>query len=323
MTNIASSNVARKTNSKLVFSYLHTNISGSMQQISTNTSLSYSTVFRIINWGINNDYIEFLYEANSTGGRKAKIYKLKENDYFGLVIFINDSIANINIISATDVIIKSFTKTIQKNNLISDLDNIIDNVDLSKIAYIGLGLPCTIHNGIIVSNLCAKELVGFNIKKHIEDKFGLKTIVENDMKAVGLATKHYIKNPENTIASAIKITDNNFAAAFMIDGKVLHGNTGFAGEVYLMHELDVNNIIVHSLYYIRGIIANINPAICVLYTENENIVDTIIDNLKNLIPSFAMPQFIISKNYVLDGLLGLSNLIYQKRIDDYSEHSIL
>lgn len=315
----ASSNIARVQNSRLVFEYLYKNRLSDIQKISEFTNLSYSTVLRIMRTGIANKEIKLFAKSESTGGRKAALYGLNENLKFALLIFIHNNVAYVHLKNVYNDDIISYTRMVQKDALIDNIVTIISENDIRIISYISIAMPCTVNNGIIQANIGGENLVGTNVVQIIKKKFDITAvIIENNMKAAGIACIDYLPKINSSTVSAVKCSESSFVAAIIIDGKVLHGKSGYSGEMFLMDNTDLDSI-NSAVRYILGIIATINPSHLIIYTDKQSLASRIKSSLMHSIPANALPEFIISDNFISDGLKGLSALIYKERLENFAD----
>lgn len=120
------------------------------------------------------------------------------------------------------------------NNIINSIQQILkeSKISLKSIAALGIGAPGPIisEKGIIVDppNLPGWKRVP--LKKILESKFRIKTILENDANAAALgesvfgAGKRYLNFIYITISTGI-------GGGIILDKKIYHGSLGAAGEI--------------------------------------------------------------------------------------------
>ncbi len=120
---------------------------------------------------------------------------------------------------------KPTPKTTQE--IIKELFSLIDSLIDKDVKGIGIGCPGPLKNGVIQSppNLPFRN---FNLKKTIQDKYKIKTIVDNDAKCVALAEYNYGFKKKDFIVLTI---GTGIGGGIFINGKLYRGSSGYGGEL--------------------------------------------------------------------------------------------
>ncbi len=146
-----------------------------------------------------------------------------------------------------NVLLKSAVKTgthddvnLYINDVYNELIPLVNEIGgIEKIKGIGVGAPnANFYSGNIeyASNLKWKGIVPF--AKLMSDKFGLPTVLTNDANAAAIGEMTYgiARGMKNFIMITL---GTGVGAGIVIDGKLVYGHDGFAGE--LGHTIIVRN----------------------------------------------------------------------------------
>lgn len=118
-------------------------------------------------------------------------------------------------------------------DLVEHLKKIIEKYDLNNqnLEGIGIGIPGPILNKRIVKlavNLGWKDNV--NVSDYIEEKLGFKVLVENDANVAALG--EVWKGAAEKFENAVMVTlGTGVGGGIVVDGKIVSGTTGSAGEI--------------------------------------------------------------------------------------------
>ena len=250
--------------------------------------------------------------ADSTGGRKAKQYLLNP-DYQYFLIFIVD---NNNLICRTYNF--SFAK-VEESNTYFEMNEFLNcvyfNIDCALKKYdvgtICISMPCVIKNGKILDWYYNQSLKGFDLKLKLEEKYKKNIIVQNDMKLTVIGeSMHNRKNIKNIVT--VQFGHNGIGMGEMVNGHLLEGNSGFAGEVGYVNDIRKNIMgISFPAKVVRNSIIYLNPQIIVFYkSERQNEFKHIFDSAIRGLPDYSIPEFEVSENYsgsIIDGFISLIN----------------
>src|SRR5699024_3435927 len=133
------------------------------------------------------------------------------------------------------------------------------------IGTIGVSLPCIVKNGVVLDWYYNPEMVGFDIKNKLEEKYKANVVVQNDMKltALGVFNTDEI-NSKNIVT--MQFGHNGVGMAGIVNGHLIEGSTGFAGEVGYINDLRKNIMgVSYPAKIVRNAIVFLNPEIIVFY----------------------------------------------------------
>ncbi len=223
----------KKSNAQTVLWALCSCKTSTIKDLAQTTGLSFATVGNILNKFVENGEAILGEQVSTTGGRPSQAYTF--NAEYAHVLALSAQVRNgENIIHACigNLYGEIVWQTEQCFGSIQ-LASFDAMIDLSLQAYptirtLSFSLPGVEHDGIIIAN-DYKELEGISFPDHFQYKYHMPVVVEND---VNTAVSGYGRN----INSASVIVGIYFpkyynpGAGIMIDGKILKGASGYAGE---------------------------------------------------------------------------------------------
>ncbi|MFH1332003.1 MAG: ROK family protein [archaeon] len=116
-----------------------------------------------------------------------------------------------------------------KQEVLQNITKAIQTLMNDKVKEIGVGFPGPVDKNGVVQKSPHFDMVGENIKKHIEQKFKKKVLVDNDTNCMTIAEARYGvgKGHKNFVMISI---GTNIGGAIIADGKLYRGRW-HAGEV--------------------------------------------------------------------------------------------
>ncbi len=201
------------------------------------TGLSFATVGNILNSFVENGEVILGEMHSATGGRPSQAYTF--NAEYAHVLALSARVRNgKNIISASiaNLYGEAVWQTEQSFDHIQ-LTSFEIMIDSSLRAYptisiVAFSLPGVERDGVILANDYT-ELEGISFREHFQRKYQLPVVIENDVNA---AVFGYGRNLE-AVSVIVGIYFPRYfgpGAGIVIDGKILKGSGGFAGEVTLL-----------------------------------------------------------------------------------------
>lgn len=299
----------KSRNFNIIIDYMINRDELAISQIADDTQLSIPTVKKFIDYAIENDIVIHTEIAESTGGRKPKLYKINRAFRYTLYIAIdNNSLCCRAADFANKCIYKSEVDFVPET-VISDIKSIISDISAKyKIKNVCISLPSIVDSGKITYWGRIHDFDGYDLKADIEKEFNVNCIVENDMKLTAYAAIDDFENPKDANIATMQFGHNGIGLGVISNGKILKGATGFAGEVSFLNSF---NIDIPSVDYcarlVNGTIVFTNPEIIVFYTsEYQNNIDDIMKKALKKIPDFAVPKIRIADSYIDDVFKGLT-----------------
>ena len=283
----------------------------SLSELSQNTDGGLTTVKKCVAQAIDYGMAIEGNIAESTGGRKARQYLInREYQYYFIAIVDNNNLI-IKVFDFAINCVEDYQKSFEMNLFFSALNEEIEKQARKyTIGTIGVSLPCVVKNGVVLDWYYNPEMVGFDIKNKLEEKYKANVVVQNDMKltALGVFNTGEI-NSKNIVT--MQFGHNGVGMAGIVNGHLIEGNTGFAGEVGYINDLRKNIMgVSYPTKIVRNAIVFLNPEIIVFYkSKRQNDFMRIFDIATNGLPVYAIPEFKVSEDYIEDIISGIALLI--------------
>ncbi|MDR7079476.1 glucokinase [Neobacillus niacini] len=118
-----------------------------------------------------------------------------------------------------------------QTNLLAEIQQMVSQYQLrGTIAAIGISSCGIIKNGQVLLSANIPGYTGFTIEKQLSERLSLPVYVENDVRCAGLGEmwKGSAVGKENFVLLTL---GTGIGGAVVIDGKLIKGNNGFAGEL--------------------------------------------------------------------------------------------
>lgn len=283
----------------------------SLSELSQNTDGGLTTVKKCVAQAIGYGMAIEGNIAESTGGRKARQYLInREYQYYFIAIVDNNNLI-IKVFDFAINCVEDYQKSFEMNLFFSALNEEIEKQARKyTIGTIGVSLPCIVKNGVVLDWYYNPEMVGFDIKNKLEEKYKANVVVQNDMKltALGVFNTDEI-NSKNIVT--MQFGHNGVGMAGIVNGHLIEGSTGFAGEVGYINDLRKNIMgVSYPAKIVRNAIVFFNPEIIVFYkSKRQNDFMRIFDIATNGLPVYAIPEFKVSEDYIEDIISGIALLI--------------
>lgn len=283
----------------------------SLSELSQNTDGGLTTVKKCVAQAIDYGMTIEGNIAESTGGRKARQYLInREYQYYFIAIVDNNNLI-IKVFDFAINCVEDYQKSFEMNLFFSALNEEIEKQARKyTIGTIGVSLPCIVKNGVVLDWYYNPEMVGFDIKNKLEEKYKANVVVQNDMKltALGVFNTDEI-NSKNIVT--MQFGHNGVGMAGIVNGHLIEGSTGFAGEVGYINDLRKNIMgVSYPAKIVRNAIVFFNPEIIVFYkSKRQNDFMRIFDIATNGLPVYAIPEFKVSEDYIEDIISGIALLI--------------
>jgi len=237
---LSSTRLIRSFNVVSVLQTLYREGAASKADITRITSMSPATVTRIVSALIEQGLVSEYKIAESTGGRKPIVFRLKDDKLYAVGIqFVRDHVA----LGLCDFQGRILTKrlfepySLVPENLVAELGKefelllAADGVNREHIIGCGLAITGIVNAG--AGNLLQSINLGWHnveLSKILEDALGFPVVVENDANAAALAEFWFGRAKETPDFMYLK-TDGGVGAGIVINGKLITGPHGMTGEI--------------------------------------------------------------------------------------------
>ena len=320
----------KRYNQDLVKNALKELSDGTKNTIARITGLSVATCNTILNeLAASEEIIEVShdYDGMKNVGRPAKTYRFNENHSFLACIYmgLEDGKKTVSY-AVVNLLGNVVWKESMEKDMITyhEIENLIKKMVQEKenIKALGIGIPGVVNHQKVVDFCDIEELNDCPLAEKISKQFGLDVVIENDMNAIAYGfyqERGYTEDTSLAVVSFFK--DNCAGSGILVDGRIIHGNTNFAGEVaYLpseytreeqkkLRDIRTENIKMISKT-ICSITAIINPETIVLTgaSVDETLIEDIYLFCSETIPTKHLPNIRFVEKVEEYYLKGLSTL---------------
>lgn len=243
---VANSIRLRQMNEELVRSALKSMESGTKNTIAAATGLSVATCGNILQDLMMTGEVLEAAPAESTGGRPSRRFLYNPDFANAALMYVRregreNSLFCCSVNMAGSVVHeeKRVCEDITPNEISNAFSELMHNYPRTKV--LSVGIPGVVHDGTI--GICDfPELQHVPLRARLENTFHLDVLVENDVNSTALGYyQSKLNRPAESVVYIYYPGGGNAGAGIIINGKVLRGNTDFAGEVsFLPLGVDVN-----------------------------------------------------------------------------------
>lgn len=295
-------------------------------EIASATKLSHATITNILKELVITKYIEQVEDCKSTGGRKAKRYKIcGAYMLFGLLHL---SVENGSVVAMCQVVDLDWqvVDSIEHAFVQLEMDDLVAIVNGLKaknhFQYLAISMPGIVDNGKVTSS-DIEGLENMDVQTFLEKHCQVHVMIENDVNTAMLGYIHIHQVESKSIAFVYQPDNHYSGCGLYINNAILYGATNFAGELAFLpgKTLQEQKIMLEEnpvsllVSQVTSIIAICNPSLVILYVpciENSQFLKQI----KDCIPKQHLPSFTFINNmdtYVFEGLacLCIENSRYQ------------
>lgn len=229
--------ILKKVNKDLIKETLKEFPKSTKPQLAQKVGLSLATVNKAVEELVESGEARCLGYIDSTGGRRAKCYKLNENFELILTVFIQSGHYYCAVLDMDGKVVSSAVHQHEEGDWTQELYNVIDKslagCDGKKVSSIGVAVPGSV-NGDEISNIpTIPQWEGFALKADLEKRYAMTVVVENDINAatLGVYDKYTGTDAKNMLFLHIK---QGIGAGVVINSKLHKGRHNFAGELSYM-----------------------------------------------------------------------------------------
>jgi len=229
--------ILKKVNKDLIKETLKEFPKSTKPQLAQKVGLSLATVNKAVEELVESGEARCLGYIDSTGGRRAKCYKLNENFELILAVFIQSGHYCCSVLNMDGKEISGTVHQHEEGDWTQELYAVIDKAlagcEREKVSSIGVAVPGSV-NGDKISNIpTIPQWEGFALKSELEKRYGMTVVVENDINAatLGIHDKYTDSGAKNMLFLHIK---QGIGAGVIINSKLHKGRHNFAGELSYM-----------------------------------------------------------------------------------------
>ena len=293
---------------------------GTKLDMARRTGLSVATCTTILNELVSRTEAVPLPDRESTGGRPAVRY-VYNPDFAHLLSLYVDNGAGANrleyaMTTSTGTLI-AHRATAPREIDAKAIEQTVSELAAgnARLRAVGVGIPGIVHRGKIgQSDLSSLQDVA--LAERISKRFGLEAVVENDVNMIAYGYYHQHHGEMDSVAVVMVPRGNGPGTGMVIDGRILSGHTGFAGEVhYLPHNYnplfqssrDKGAFVTALARLLATIVALVNPQRIVLTGElvSESMMPELTARCGEAIPAAHQPELVFRPDCSGEYLAGL------------------
>lgn len=286
----------------------------SLNQIAEQTAIGLTTVKKCMEQGLREHMVLAGGAAESTGGRKAQQYLINRAYQYALFLITDDNDLVCSVFDFAFNCVEEKSVPFEMRQYLNCVHRVIAAFqERYEIGTVCLSLPCVVKRGTIIGWYYNPVLCGFDIQADLEEQFHTHVVVQNDMKltVTGAGAKECFDIPNLVTA---QFGHNGIGVGEMVNGHVLEGASGFAGEVGYIN--DIRRNIMGTSYLakiVRSVIICVNPQVIVFYESNrQNNFREIFEEAVRGLPHYAIPAYKVSSAYREHIICGFQEHINQK-----------
>lgn len=211
-------------------------------EIVRETGISVTTVRALLAELQQDGELESVGHDASSGGRKAERYAFKPDRYYCAALCMTDTEAHGLLVNVCGEIVATAKLEPGEGTLEEAAIAFLDGLTAEReIRSIGVGMPGVVDRGCFWRKcLRDEDLYRVELGETLARRYGVPVVMENDTKATAIGFgRCYEKefpqeDPEHTNMAYLHFQWGCVGAGFVAGGRVIRGDSGFAGELGLV-----------------------------------------------------------------------------------------
>lgn len=308
----------KRVNTTKIRTALRASNMGSKNSLASVTGLSVGTCSNILKELIATGEVLEIEHAESTGGRRSRQFKYNKNFAYVMSMYLRKENQETSIYYQVtnlygEIIEKDFISVDYMNVL--EINQVIDHVvnKYEQLSAMSIGVPGVVQDGAL--DICDIDaLVGFPLKKHLEDRYKMLVAVENDVNASAIGYYNKLNLEDESLVYIYYPLNGYPGSGIVIRGEVLRGFSNFSGEISFLPMKDrKDNLeactekVIHT---IQSFTCIINPKHLVLsglgFSETE--LEIIESTLHNRLSSKHLPNIEYEADFHDSYIFGLQSM---------------
>lgn len=217
--------------------------SATKAELSGKLGVSFPTVSKFLTEMKEAGEITAIGMDDSSGGRRAERYVYNPDVMLGLAVFLERTETNYVIYNCSGDVKEEGRAASLLGDAGHGLAALIEEQirRYPKIRSLAVGVPGSVNQGRVIHIPEHEAFQNFDLKGALEKRFGLPTVVENDMNAAVLGYYNNLDPSENPSLVYLYFGQNGPGAGILINGDVVRGSTFFSGEVSYLPQYEERN----------------------------------------------------------------------------------
>lgn len=227
--------VIKKANKSVVKEEIRNNPMITKPELAALIGLSLATINKIVDeLEAKREIISCGYQK-STGGRKAKTYRINGARSCKIIVYIQPVGYVSALLNNDNTVLERHEDDapFDDGSLFELIDRHISQTNL-PLEIIGIAVPGTVQSGIVRNIPAIPNWEDYNLEAALRLKYGCKVIVENDIKSATMGASNAYLNEEIHNIVFIYMNSKGLGAGIVINGKLYKGRNNFAGEIGYM-----------------------------------------------------------------------------------------
>ena len=314
--------IVKNINECLIRKVLRESESFTKTKIARDTGLSFPTVSRILDEMVQDGEIISNGVDPTTGGRHAHSYSVNPDYAYVLCLYFPGKSWHTMVLNAIGEPVKKEKFTADPEHMKEQIDQIVEKkMKEYRIRAITAGLPWGISgDGTILFGARSYHMENYNLKDHLEEKFGVSVRLENDMNAIVSGCYQRLFKDEKVSIACVNFGNRGCGCGLYLDGHLIRGANGFAGELRYLpmnHETNLDYEYIHGFVSqdavtriaqtVSALCATVDPHYIVFYKNPivEHILPQVEECCKRYLPDEVIPRLILTDAYQEDFERGL------------------
>lgn len=313
-------------NYRRIWNFVHVKGTVTIPEISKNVGLSLPTVTRAVEFSLKEGLMRQAGIVLGERGRRACRYRLNADYIHFIFISIRRGFLDFEVHDFLSNVLKKSSVPFKDGTGFSSLNSIVKKCleEDPLIRMAGVAFSGAVNNGVIDTSFEFPSFSGFDLKRHLNVKFGLVAFVENDLKVAVSAAASYSQKAESGITIAFLFGSDGYGSGVLVDGKLLkgaHGSTGRLSNLVVTQKDRRSNKIFSE--FLRSLCAVFDPDRVVLYpgenADAEKVKARAFKEFKNQ----KTPEFIEGRSFQADIFLGLKTICKKELLESSEKQSVL
>lgn len=288
-----------------------------LADIAAVTALSIPTVKKAVDFAMASGMVRSARTAASTGGRKARLYAVNA-DYAGYLYFaLDDDTLHYILRDFTGAVRVKAEKVIRLPEFCEQMERVVRETMESglPVALIAIAVPAIVNDGTVTDWYYNPSLRGVSLQAYFRQRFSCSVVVENDMKLTAIAAAAHTANPASATLATLQFEHNGIGVGLMVNGMLLRGAEGFAGEVSFLSDFGEYAISAeYSAKIVNALLVFINPEVLVFYAVRARAhIEGIVREAAQGLPAYAVPRVVVADDYLKDVFAGLETVAVPER----------
>lgn len=241
---IATTMDLRQKNRRELLSLMLAKGRATRNELRETTGFSYTTIGNLLSDLDKDDLIVQGGEADSTGGRKARIVELKSRAHCFLALDLTGPVFSWGVFEldgkaycrdAYPVDPSLSRPAAVERFLDAARDRARELGVLSALRYAGAVIPGFYDEARgVVENSPENEMDGLELGRMVKERFGLPCIVRNDARTAAYGELASMPDPESRQLFYLLVLKESMGAAIALDGRIYEGADKYTGEIFMM-----------------------------------------------------------------------------------------